>query len=86
MSKSFSEFCNEQKSSAMQEENVKNAYEELKDMNYDELTERLYRQVREQKENGTFDFESLSSSVENIKPFISNETYFNMKNMLEKLK
>ena len=87
MSKSFSNFCDEDsKKENKKQEDLQSTYEELKNMNYDELTQRLYNEVKLQKQNGSFNYESLCQSIESIRPFISNETYHNMKNMLEKIK
>jgi len=86
MSKSFSDFCREEKVKPDQEENLQNTYDELKDMNYDELTEKLYNEVKKQKDKGAFNFVELQENVERLKPFISQETYNNMINMLEKIK
>lgn len=92
--KSFSNFCNsEPKNKETRKEESKNsqdkiqeAYDELKDLNSDELTQRLFSEVKKQKQNGSFDYNGLCDSVERMRPFISNETYQNMKNMLGKIK
>lgn len=86
MSKSFSDFCKEERSQTKQDEKIQSTYDELKDMNYDELTEKLYNEVKKQKGNGSFNFVELQENVERLKPFISQETYKNMINMLEKIK
>lgn len=86
MSISFSQFCKNNKQNKTEEESLKEKYDELKDLGYDELTEKLYEQVKEQKQNGTFNYSALCDGVERMKGFIPYETYQNMKNMLEKLK
>ena len=95
--KSFSNFCKENQnmrtkekkqqgsSGGMSRENIQQAYDELKDLNSDELTQKLCGEVRKQKQEGLFDYAGLCDSVEKMRPFISNETYQNMKNMLGKL-
>ena len=89
MKQSFSNFCNQYsktRENNTTEKTMQDAYDELKDLNVDELTMRLYDEVRKQKENGTFNYESLCSSVEKLRGFIPVQTYQNMKNMLEKIK
>lgn len=91
MKQSFSNFCNNNKKkdgdfNKSTQENIQEKYDELKDLNMDELTERLYSEVKKQKENGTFDFNGLKDSVERIKPFVPYSTYQNMKAMLERIK
>ena len=87
MSVNFSDFCKEENvKQTNQEEKLKESYDELKNMDYDQLTERLYNEVKAQKDNGSFDYEELKSNVEKLKPLISKGTYENMLNMLEKIK
>ena len=84
MSISFSQFCNNNNED--KQKSIREQYDELKDLGYDELTEKLYTQVKEQKEKGTFNYKALCDGVDRMKNFIPVETYNNMKNMLEKLK
>ena len=95
MKQSFSSFCKENRQETLrkttkenesQEEKMRRAYDELKDLNSDELSMRLFEEVKKQKENGTFDYISLSNSVERMRMFLPKQTYENMKMMLEKLK
>ena len=89
MKKCFSNFCKNQDSRAYEnvnKESLKETYDSLKDLSGDELTQKLYNEVKKQKENGDFDFNALSENIERLKMFLPCETYENMKNMLEKLK
>ena len=86
MSVSFSQFCKNNKQNKTDKQTLKDKYAELKDLGYDELTEKLYEQVKEQKQNGTFNYAALCNGVERMKAFLPAETYQNMKSMLEKLK
>ncbi len=85
----FSKFCEEgvnKKKEKLKKETIQETYDDLKDLSYDELTDRLYSEVKKQKENGEFDINALQENVERLKMFIPHETYMNMKNMIEKLK
>lgn len=85
--KSFSSFCKENsKKNENFEKDIKETYEELKDLNSDELSQKLFEEVKKQKEEGVFDYEGLSANLELMKTFLPKNTYENMKNMLEKIK
>lgn len=86
MGKCFSEFHSEEKKENVDRENIQKTYDELKNLNSDELSARLFDEVKKQKESGSFDFEKLSESIEQLRPFISQSTYENMKNLLGKIK
>ena len=86
--KSFSSFCkeNSKKNENFEKKDIKETYEELKDLNSDELSQKLFEEVKKQKEEGVFDYEGLSANLELMKTFLPKNTYENMKNMLEKIK
>ena len=86
--KSFSSFCkeNSKKNENFEKKDIKETYEDLKDLNSDELSQKLFEEVKRQKEEGVFDYEGLSANLELMKTFLPKNTYENMKNMLEKIK
>lgn len=89
MKNSFSSFCSEQKNhreEKVTEKDIREKYEELKGLEGDELTAKLYEEVKSQKEQGVFDYDSLVENVERLKNFIPQTTYQNMKSLLEKIK
>ncbi len=89
MKNSFSNFCKENKSQGQEntrKENIQETFDSLKDLSGDELTQKLYSEVKKQKENGDFNYNALCENVERLKMFLPQETYENMKNMLEKIK
>lgn len=67
-------------------DSIKDTYEEIKNMNTDQLTERLFNIVKKQKEEGSFNYEMLESSIESLKPFIKEENYLQLKELLKSLK
>ena len=70
----------------MTQEDALSTYNQLKDLNADQLSSRLYQQVKQQKESGTFNYEMLKNSVESIKGFLAPQTYQNLISLLETLK
>ena len=88
----FSEFTKQKihsedpKQKNLNKDDALKTYEELKDLNSDQLTKRLFSEVKKQKSEGTFNYDMLSASVESIRPYMSNETYLNLKKLLESLK
>ena len=83
----FSDYLkNENKTTKTSEDDLKKAYDDLKDKSPEELNKRLFDEVKKQKSEGTFNFDALSQSVESIKGYMSEETYKNIKSILETLK
>lgn len=84
----FSSFCKEngKKNQNYENKDIKQTYEELKGLGEDELSQKLFEEVKKQKQEGTFDYEGLAKNLEMMKAFLPNETYLNMKNLLEKIK
>ena len=74
------------KISGTRHKNITSAYEELKGCSNDELLGRLAKEVQSQKQNGTFDFDGLKSTIERMKIYLPNATYQNMMNIIETLK
>lgn len=71
---------------AQKEEFLRQKFQLLKEKSYDELMTELIEEVSKQKQNGSFDYESLESSVEAMKPFLSAEQQANIKELLKKIK
>lgn len=87
MSKDFQNFqFKKHAESQSDEEKVKSAYDSLKDLDEATLNKKLESEVARQKQTGQFNYDLLKSSVESMRPFLSCETYDNLKNLLEKIK
>ena len=82
----FSDYLKIQGQSQKVEDDLMQEYDKLKDLSGDELNKRLFDEVKKQKREGTFDFDSLNQSVESVKGYMSEETYKNIKGILETLK
>lgn len=65
---------------------VENLYNQYKNKSEDELVEELYKHVAKQKQNGTFDYNTLCKMLEKISPLLSTQQKQKMKEILENLK
>lgn len=65
---------------------INEAYEELKGCSSEELMERLSKEISGQKLNGTFDYDGLRASIEQIKTYLPEQTYENMIRIIESLR
>lgn len=68
------------------QKDINQKYEELKDCSPDDLMGRLAKEIQSQKNNGTFDYEGLKKSIEQIKIYMPAQTYENMIRIIENLK
>lgn len=65
---------------------INRAYDELKGLSSDELMGRLSNEIQQQKMNGTFDYDGLIRSLEQIKIYLPTQTYENMLRIIDSLK
>lgn len=83
----LSEFeFNNQKSDNVSEEELKNKFEQYKDMSKEQLNSQLFSEVARQKMEGSFDYEKLAGMVENLRGALPEQDYNNIKRILESLK
>ena len=66
--------------------NISQKYEELKNCSSDELFTRLSKEIQMQKNNGTFDYNGILSSIEKMKAYLPKNTYENMIRIINSLK
>ncbi len=76
----------QQQKAAQKKKTINEAYDELKGCSSDELMERLTREIRGQKLNGTFDYDGLKASIDKIKSYLPSQTYENMIRIIESLR
>lgn len=86
----FKDFCNnaqknEQKINTNEEKNIEEVYEKYKNKSQDELIEELFKNVNEQKQNGTFNYEGLKNTIQKVSPFLTREQNLKLKELLGKL-
>lgn len=72
--------------SEKQKKDINESYNKLKNCSADELMAKLADEVRQQKSNGTFDYDGLINSIEKIKIYLPNQTYENMLRIIENLR
>ena len=74
------------KEEKVSEKDLREKFDEYKDMNKDQLSKQLFSEVAKQKAEGKFDFQQLSSMVENLKGMLPEQDYQNIKRILESLR
>ena len=65
---------------------VEDLYNVYKDMNSAELMQELKNQVSKQKQEGTFDYNKLSSTINQVLPYLSDNQKNNLLSILNSLK
>ncbi len=68
------------------EEGIKDKYQKYSNMDSGQLMNELLSTVNNQKKDGTFDFDSLSNTLDSIKTSMPQETYENVKRLLNQIK
>lgn len=76
----------EPKISSSQKKTIEESYDELKDCSSEELMSRLAKEIQGQKDRGTFDYEALLASIEQIKAYLPKQTYENMIRIIDSLR
>ena len=67
-------------------ENIENLYDKYKNLTQEELMQELAKNVAKQKQNGTFDFDNISQSINAILPYLSEEQKQNIMSLLSVIK
>ena len=73
------------KNESVGEKELEKMYDELKDKNEDELMSMLRKNIREQKEKGEFDADTLLESIKSLRGVIPEENYNNMIRIIDEL-
>ena len=83
----LSEFdFNKNKKNTVTEKELRDKFDEYKDMNKEQLNSQLFSEVARQKSQGTFDYDKLSSMVESLRGALPEQDYNNIKRILESLR
>ena len=80
------EFYNNYKDEKVNEQDLKNKFDQYKDMSKDQLNSELFSEVARQKAEGCFDYQKLSLMVDNLKGILPDQDYNNIKRILESLR
>ncbi len=65
---------------------IEELYDTYKNMNSSELLTQLKKQVENQKKDGSFNFDNLTSSLNQIMPFLNEEQKNNLMTILNQIK
>ena len=65
---------------------VEEMYNNYKNMNSAQLMQELFSQVNMQKQNGTFNFDKLNESINQVLPYLGEEQKNNLLSILNSLK
>ncbi len=71
---------------SINEDEITKTFDKYKDMSQKDLQQELFKEVSRQKVNGTFNYNQLSSMVENLRSSLTAEQYQNIKRILDNLK
>lgn len=83
----LSEFeFNNKNNTNVSEEELRNKFDEYKDMSKEQLNSQLFSEVARQKAEGSFDYNKLAEMVENLRGALPEQDYNNIKRILESLK
>ena len=80
----FSQFGKSE--SKVTQQDIKNKFDQYKDMSSADLHSALFEQVGKQKQSGNFDYDSLKSMVQSLSGVLPEEDYQRVMSLLESLK
>ena len=89
----FKDYCKDEKlSNGIKEDlddktkdNIGKIYDKYKDKNEDELKEELFNTINKQKQDGTFNKDSLENTLNKISPFLTQEQNQKINEILKKI-
>lgn len=82
----FKNYCNEHKNNPEDAgKQVESLYNTYKGKTEDELLEELIKHVAKQKQNGTYDYDSLQSLISKITPYLTNEQKAKLNEVLKQI-
>ena len=68
------------------EKSVEDLYNTYKNMNQSELMQTLFSEVAKQKQQGSFDYNKLQNSLNQVMPYLNDEQKKNLLTILQQLK
>lgn len=76
----------EQTQNEQNSKTVEQMYDTYKNMNQSELMNELKKNVSKQKQDGSFDYNKLSSTIEQVLPYLSQDQQKNLMSILNQIK
>lgn len=84
-SQNFSNYADEINANEAAQEKAKNIYNKYKDFSKNELIEEIAKQIKTQKQNGTFNKDALLNTLNNFSAFIPQANLNELKELISKL-
>lgn len=81
----LSEFAEKSQNSTGLEKDLTNTYDEMKNLSHDELLNRLQEDIKKQKSNGSFNYEGMINSLNQIRAYLPNGVYENMIRIIDEI-
>lgn len=81
----LSEFAEKSQNSLDMEKDLTKQYDEMKNLSYDELLSRLREDIKRQKANGSFNYDAMLNSLNQIRAYLPNGVYENMIRIIDEI-
>ncbi len=81
----LSEFAEKSQNSMDIEKDLTKQYDEMKNLSHDELLNRLREDIKRQKANGSFNYDAMLNSLNQIRAYLPNGVYENMIRIIDEI-
>ena len=81
----LSEFAEKSQNSLDMEKDLTKQYDEMKNLSHDELLNRLQEDIKRQKANGSFNYDAMLNSLNQIRTYLPNGVYENMIRIIDEI-
>ena len=81
----LSEFAEKSQNSMDIEKDLTKQYDEMKNLSHDELLSRLREDIKRQKANGSFNYDAMLNSLNQIRAYLPNGVYENMIRIIDEI-
>lgn len=81
----LSEFAEKSQNSTGLEKDLTKQYDEMKNLSHDELLNRLQEDIKRQKANGSFNYDAMLNSLNQIRVYLPNGVYENMIRIIDEI-
>lgn len=81
----LSEFAEKSQNSLDMEKDLTKQYDEMKNLSHDELLNRLREDIKRQKANGSFNYDAMLNSLNQIRAYLPNGVYENMIRIIDEI-
>lgn len=81
----LSEFAEKSQNSLDMEKDLTKQYDEMKNLSHDELLNRLREDIKRQKANGSFNYDAMLNSLNQIRAYLPNGVHENMIRIIDEI-